>query len=370
MMKINKPKSLYIHIPFCSSICDYCDFTKLQYFSFLATPYIFALIKEIESFKISHQLETIYIGGGTPSVLSLKELETLLSYLDKYSENCIEFTIEVNPESIDEEKLLLFKMHHVNRISMGVESTNDDILKAINRKHNFKMVKEKVDLIRRCGFSNLALDLILGLPNSSKNMLINDIKNIISLNPETISLYSLSVHENTKFYLDNIKEMDDDVIRGMYDLANEILINNDYIHYEISCWAKENKVSKHNLAYWINKQYYGAGLGASGYVNNIRYKNIKNIIKYNQLENIVYEKEKLTLKDEKIYEIYLNLRTYYGLDLSLYKDKFNEDLLKTKEKEINDFIAKKLLYLDSKNNILKATYEGMMTLDNIVLYLI
>ncbi len=366
----NKPESLYIHIPFCASICDYCDFTKLQYFSIFADKYIPALIDEIESFNINHKLKTIYIGGGTPSVFSYEQLETLLSYLDKYSLNIEEFTIEVNPESIDIEKLKLFKKHNVNRISMGVESTHDHILKKIGRVHTFKDVQEKVKLIREAGFNNLALDLILGLPNVSETLLKEDIKNIVSLNPETISLYSLTVHENTKFYLDGVKEKDEDIIRDMYDMCNDILSKDNYIHYEVSCWAKENKVSKHNLAYWTNKQYYGAGLGASGYVNQYRYKNIKNLIKYFDASSKVEVKEEVSLKDNKIYEIYLNLRTYFGLDLSIYQDKFKEDLMVTKKEEINDFIFKGLLIFDKKTNTLKTTYDGLMTLDNIVVSLI
>ena len=164
--------------------------------------------------------------------------------------------------------------------------------------------------------------------------------------------------------------MEDDVIREMYDISNNILTSNEYIHYEVSCWAKKDKVSKHNLAYWTNEHYFGAGLGASGYVNKYRYKNIKNILKYNESLNKIEETELVNGKDDKLYEIYLNLRTYFGLDLNKFKSKFNEDLLKSKKVEIEHLIEQNLLLLDEENNILKATYDGMMTLDSIVLSLI
>ena len=371
MKKMNNlPKSLYIHIPFCSSMCDYCDFTKLQYFSFLADSYITSLIKEIKSYDIPKDLKTIYIGGGTPSVLSLEQLERILSTVDEYSKKVEEFTIEVNPESIDIDKLKLFKKHRVNRISMGVESTNDQILNSINRKHTFDDVKKAVFLIRNEGFTNLSLDLILGLPNVTDSLLENDIKNIISLNPDNVSCYSLTVHENTKFYIKGIKAPEDDTLRNMYDLVHYHLSKNGYEHYEISSWGKNKKYGKHNFTYWRNERYFGVGLGASGYVNNIRYKNTRNLNKYNKMENIIDEKEVVAKKDEIIYEIMLRLRTFEGIDLAQFEQKFGFNLYQNKEKIIQKLIKNGLLLLDEEKKILVATYEGMMVLDQIILDII
>lgn len=368
-MKTNKPKSLYIHIPFCSNICDYCDFTKLQYFSFLADSYIESLIKEIESYQINHKLETIYIGGGTPSVLNCYQLEKLLSSLDYLAIDVKEFTIEVNPESITEEKLILFKKHHVNRISMGVESTNDLILSAIGRKHTFKDVEKAVELIRKTSFDNLSLDLILGLPNVTNFLLEKDLESIVSLKPDNISCYSLTVHENTKFYLKGIQAPSDDFLRELYDIANSYLTKHGYNHYEISSWAKNNKVGLHNFTYWRNEEYYGVGLGASGYINNIRYRNTKNLNKYNK-GNYIDEQEVVTEKDRIIYEVMLKLRTTEGINLDNFKDKFGFDLLKNKSAIIEKHIENGYLILDENRTRMMPTYEGMMILDQIILDII
>ena len=218
MKKIN---SLYIHIPFCESICDYCDFTKLQYFHNFAINYIKVLKQEIASKNINYKLKTIFIGGGTPTSLEDDLFEDLLSYLSTFVDNQTEFSIEANPESLTISKLKLMKKYGVNRISIGVESTDDKILKSINRKHSFSDVKSAIKNARELGFDNINLDLILGLPNVTFNLLNKDIENILSLNPDHISCYGLTVHEHTVFYLNGIKPPKDDTLRKMYDLVNE-----------------------------------------------------------------------------------------------------------------------------------------------------
>ena len=362
---MNKPASLYIHIPFCNSICDYCDFTKLQYFTIFSKPYLKALKEELKSYNIG-ELKTIYIGGGTPTCLPDDEFKELLDIIKPYSNDVIEYTVECNPESLSENKLILMKEYGVNRLSIGVESTNDQILKSINRKHTFNDVINAVSKARKHGFDNISLDLILGLPNVSKNMLKKDIENLIALNVDHISCYSLTVHPNTVFYINGIEPLPGDLERELYDLVNEKLKQSGFVHYEISSWSK-GKESLHNLTYWRNQEYYGCGLGASGYVNGIRYKNVTNIHSYLK-NNYVKEKEEVSYKDCLEYEIMLNLRTRHGLDLELLKDKYGYDLLSNKKEEINDLIEQKLLY--KKSNFLVATYDGMMILDQIILKLI
>ena len=362
---MNKPASLYIHIPFCNSICDYCDFTKLQYFTIFSKPYLKALKEELKSYNIG-ELKTIYIGGGTPTCLPDDEFKELLDIIKPYSNDAIEYTVECNPESLSENKLILMKEYGVNRLSIGVESTNDQILKSINRNHTFNDVINAVSEARKFGFDNISLDLILGLPNVSKNMLKKDIENLIALNVDHISCYSLTVHPNTVFYINGIEPLPGDLERELYDLVNEKLKQSGFVHYEISSWSK-GKESLHNLTYWRNQEYYGCGLGASGYVNGIRYKNVTNIHSYLK-NNYVKEKEEVSYKDCLEYEIMLNLRTRHGLDLELLKDKYGYDLLSNKKEEINDLIEQKLLY--KKSNFLVATYDGMMILDQIILKLI
>lgn len=357
-MKTNKVNSLYIHIPFCESICDYCDFAKLQYFHSLADKYLVALKKELDERVDNKELKTIYIGGGTPTSLDDKQFEALLKMVEPYSKKVEEYTVEANPESLSLSKIKLLKKYGVNRLSIGVESTNDEILKSINRKHTFSDVKTVVELARANGIDNINLDLIIGLPNVGEKMLEKDIENILSLNPDHISCYSLTVHEHTVFYINGIEEPSEGLAYESYRKINEILLNAGFEHYEVSNWAKPGKKSKHNLTYWNNEEYYGIGLAASGYIGNIRYKNTTNFNNYISFRNDL-EEEVVSDKDKVEYEIMLKLRTMYGLDCS------NLNLDKN---VIKEYV--KGGYLVYSDNHLSATFDGMMILDKIVLDLL
>lgn len=366
-MKTNNPLSLYVHIPFCHNICGYCDFTKLIYNKKLADEYLLSLKKELCSLEIKHQLKTVYVGGGTPSSLEDEQFSFLLRMLRVHLAKDYEFTVECNPESLTKRKLEIMKECGVNRLSIGVESTDDNILKAIGRQHTFKMVKDVVREAKEMGMRNISLDLIIGLPHVSKEMLRKDIENLISLDVEHISCYSLTVHPNTKFYLDGIEEQDSSLAREYYDIVNEILENNGFIHYEVSNWSKPSFESTHNLVYWRDEEYYAIGLGASSYVHPYRRKNTMNMAKYLK-GDYVSEEELVTEKDNKVYFIMLNLRTIHGLDLKKYQNLFNEDLLEAKQKEIEELISSGLI--KHENHLLIPTYEGMMLLDQVILKLI
>ena len=367
MKKTNKVNALYVHIPFCQHICHYCDFPKLQYFRLFAEKYIDSLIKEIEQVVTNKNLETIYIGGGTPTSLDDDLFEKLLSFLFNYAKKVKEYTIEANPESLSEYKIKLLKKYGVNRVSIGVESTNDKALEEIGRKHTFEDVKKVVKLLKQNGLDNINFDLILGLPNVTDEMVKKDINNILILKPKHISSYSLTVHEHTMFYLNGQKEPSDDFSRSLYDLVHTLLLLHGYEHYEISNFALPGYRSKHNLVYWRNEQYFGCGLGAAGYIDNIRYKNTTNLSNYLKGEYIE-EKEELTDRDIEIYQVMLNLRTSEGLDLETYKILFNKDLYQEKKKEIDELLEQKYLYIHQ--NHLIPTYSGMMILDQIILKLI
>ena len=364
-MKINKVEALYIHIPFCEHLCDYCDFPKLQYFTKFAKEYLLALSNEIKYRKVQGDFKTIYIGGGTPTSLTDEEFKELLEMIKPFSKKVKEYTIEANPESLTINKLKLMKEYGVNRISIGVESTSDQVLSSINRHHTFKDVKNAVNNAKKVGIDNLNVDLIIGLPHVSFNMLKEDIDNLLSLDVKHISTYSLTVHKNTVFFLKGIKEEKEDISRDKYDYIHETLTKNGFNHYEVSNFAKNGFESKHNMVYWMNEHYFGLGLGASGYLDNIRYTNTRNFSKYisNEFEE---EKEIVTIKDLKTYELMLKLRTNIGIDLKSYKDKFNEDLLLSSG--INKQIKAQNLYI--KNNHLIPTYNGMMLLDNILMDII
>ena len=354
---MNKAKSLYIHIPFCNKICDYCDFTKLQYFRNFAIDYLQALKDELASYKIIN-LKTIYVGGGTPTALEDDLFEKILKIIDQYSSGVEEYTFEANPESLTLNKIIMLKEHGVNRVSIGVQTTNDKILKAVNREHTFEQVEAAVENLKENGINNINIDLILGLPHASKKILKEDLKNVLSLGVKHVSCYGLTVNPHTVFFNKGFKEPESDVLREYYDIAEELLIKDDFVHYEISNWAKPGYESQHNLTYWRNEQYYGCGLGASGYIKDIRYKNTVNLSQYLK-RAFIADKENVSDKDKTTYQIMLNLRTNEGLDVNF---------IKGKESVVNELIKQGLII--SNNSKIVPTYEGMMVLDQIVLSLI
>ena len=364
---MNKPASLYIHIPFCEHICSYCDFPKLQYFSTFSNIYLKRLKEELDSYHINHPLKTIYVGGGTPSALPLDELRILLEMIKPYSKDVKEYTFEANPESLSLDKIKLLKSFGVNRISLGVESTQEKYLKLMNRHHSFFDVRKVINDLIDEGISNINVDLILGLPNMKISDLKADLDNIITLPIKHISCYSLTVSPYTAFYINGLTPQEDDLMREYYDFVHYYLLDKGFIHYEVSNWAKEGYMSEHNLTYWKNEQYYGVGLGASGYIGNIRYTNTRSINKYNN-GDLDRNEEVVDIASLKTYILMTNLRTILGLDLAIYRTLFNEDLLVIKGKEIAELIGNKLIEIN--NHKIIPTYHGMMVLDQIILALL
>ena len=354
---MNKIHSLYIHIPFCNKICDYCDFTKLQYFRKFAVDYLDALKDELDSYNIK-DLKTIYVGGGTPTALEDDLFLKLLQIIDPYREGVKEYTFEANPESLSLEKIKMLKEHGVNRVSLGVQTTNDKILKAVNRDHTFEQVKTAIKNLKEQGIDNINVDLILGLPHTSKKILENDIKNVLSLDVKHISCYGLTVNPHTALFNRGFKEPSGDTLRQYYDIVESILKENGFIHYEVSNWSKPGYESEHNLTYWRNEQYYGVGLGASSYIGETRYKDTINLSQY-LARAFINEQEKVSSKDKITYQIMLNLRTIEGLDMKYVEGK---------EKVVDELIKEGLIV--KKQNRLVPTYEGMMILDQIILKLL
>jgi oxygen-independent coproporphyrinogen-3 oxidase len=272
--------SIYIHIPFCKKICNYCDFCKIYYDENTAEKYLESLKKEIESYSINGTYKTIYIGGGTPSSLSITLLEKLFSYLKNIKlVDDYEFTFECNIDDITEEKLRLLKDNRVNRLSIGVETINRDLQKFINRLHTKEEITNKITISKKY-FSNINIDLIYAIPGETLEILKEDLDFITNFNINHISLYSLIIEEHTKLYIDNVKPIDDNLDYEMYYYIINYLKEKGYKHYEVSNFAKEGYQSIHNLTYWNNNKYYGLGLGASGYINNTRYNNTRSITKY------------------------------------------------------------------------------------------
>ena len=272
--------SVYIHIPFCNSICSYCDFCKLLYNENIVDKYLDSLEKEIKDNYKNEIINTLYIGGGTPSSLNIKELNKLFDIIKIFKINKkYEFTIEMNLSDINEEKLKLFKENGVNRISIGVESVNPKYFEFLNRKSNKNEVISKIELVKKY-FNNFNIDLMYAFPNEEIKEVIDDLSFIISMNPTHISIYSLIIEEHTKIFIDKITPIDEELESKMYYNIIKELKKNGYNHYEISNFAKEGFESVHNQVYWNNEHYYGFGLGASGYISNIRYTNTRSINKY------------------------------------------------------------------------------------------
>lgn len=318
-------KHCYIHIPFCKKICSYCDFCKMYYKEEIVDEYLDALEQEIKSIYQNEELDTIYIGGGTPSSLTTKQLKRLFSILSiiKKSKNA-EYTIEGNIESTTEEKLLLYKKNGINRLSFGIESINQNNLEYLERSFSKEQTEKVIQTARRLGFKNINLDLIYAIPRENIEILTEDINYVLSLEPEHISTYSLMIEEHTKLKIKNEKNIEEDLDEEMYQVICKTLKENDYIHYEISNFCKEGFQSNHNLCYWNNKEYYGFGLGASSYQNDKRIMNTRSLNDYKRKK---YQKEIeiVSLKDKIEYQILLNLRTKEGINLSLFKKQYKKE---------------------------------------------
>ena len=338
-------KSMYIHIPFCTSICSYCDFCKFFYNSELADKYIDSLIKEIKDNYKGEALDTIYIGGGTPSSLTINQLDKLLSFIKTNikTSNELEYTIECNVMDITKDKLELFKKYNINRLSIGIESFNEKVLSFLERNYTKKDIIERVNLAKEY-FTNINIDLIYAVPNETIDILKEDIDSFINLDIPHISCYSLIIEDHTKLSIKETEYIDQDLDYDMYKLIESTLEEKGYSHYEVSNYSKDGYESKHNLCYWMNHKYYGFGLGASGYIDNYRYTNTKNINKYLN-GNYISEKEIVTKEIDASNYAILGLRTKYGVNKKEFKDKIGtsfEDYFDTSDLSSNE----KTYYLD------------------------
>ena len=319
-------ESVYIHIPFCKSICSYCDFCKILYNSKDANRYLIALETEVKEYYLNETMKTIYIGGGTPSALNLNELNHLFNIIRLFNKtrNC-EITFECNPDDITEELIIVLKNNGVSRISIGIESFNHEKLKFMERKSNFEDLKEKIEIIRNNGINNINLDLMYGIPNEKMEVLKKDVKMILKLNPEHISTYSLIIENNTIAKIKGNTNINEDLELEMYNYIIKKLKSKGFIHYEISNFSKPGYESIHNLTYWNNKEYYGFGLGASGYINGFRYENTKNINHYCE-EKYRFNECLLSKQEIMEHEIMLGLRKINGINLQEFFDKYNVNI--------------------------------------------
>lgn len=354
--------SCYIHIPFCDSICTYCDFCKRYSNPKIVNKYLDELKKEVIDNYRGERLKTIYIGGGTPSSLDTTQLKKLLNIVKLLNiDDDYEFTFECNPESVTSEKITLLKEYGVNRISIGVESTNDNLLKYLGRNHTFEMVKEKIKLIKKIGINNISVDLIYALPSETISDLQNDLNNILALDVNHISTYSLEIHSHTVLGINKTKNIPEEIDSDMYNFICKYLKEHGYNHYEISNFCKDDTYSHHNMVYWKNEEYYGFGLGASGYVNSIRYDNTRSMYKYCNNEKRL-NSETISKKDKISYELILGFRLINGINKLDFKKKYGLELVDQYNIKV---LLKEGLLVDDGLNV-KVSYDKIY-IENIIL---
>jgi oxygen-independent coproporphyrinogen-3 oxidase len=317
-------KAVYIHIPFCEHICSYCDFCKFLYNEKWVYAYLKALEFEIKDRYMDDEISTIYIGGGTPSCLRISEIKKLMEIISIFKiPNLEEFTFECNIADITPELLSVLRDYGVTRLSIGIESFNRQKLEFMERHADFKNAQSKIKLCHDYGFENINLDLIYAIPNESLKVLKKDIDLLLKLKPTHISTYSLEINEHTKLAIDDAKYISDELDYNMFCLIEKKL--SFMHHYEISNFALPGYESKHNLVYWNNLEYYGFGLGASGYIDEFRYTNTKNLKKY-LLGEYVAEKEFVTKTAKMDYEVMLGLRKLDGININDFKNKYGLDI--------------------------------------------
>ena len=330
---------LYIHIPFCNSICSYCDFTKRLGNNNLYSEYMDKLIEEIDAYKnYLDKVDTVFIGGGTPNVIPLELLEKLFIKIAPALNHSIESTIELNPELITDDLCKLLYKYKFNRISIGVETINDNSIKLLNRHHTKNDIIQAFNLLRNNNLTNINCDLIFGIPYTTINDVKNDLEFILSLKPTHISYYDLIIENKTilkhKIDIGEIEVLDEDLEADMYDYINEKLEDNNYHHYEISNYAKDGFESMHNMIYWNVDNYIGVGMGASGYLNDIRYDNNTNINAY--FKAFTKNTSKISIEMKKKEFMMLGLRLVDGISTTRYKNLFNSD-------PFSDFDLEKLI---------------------------
>ncbi|MBO5414474.1 MAG: radical SAM family heme chaperone HemW [Bacilli bacterium] len=343
---------VYIHIPFCKTICSYCDFCKMFYNQKWSSSYLDSLEKEIDSLYQGEEVSTIYIGGGTPNCLSYNELERLFKIINKFKKNKnIEYTIECNVELLNRAQIKLFKEYGINRVSIGVQTFNPKFLKLLNRHHTKEDVFNKINMLKEEGITNINVDFIYALPGQTLEDLDSDIRLFKELNIPHISTYSLIIEKHTLLNNMNIKNIDEDLDFAMYNLICSRL--NLYKHYETSNFAKPGYESKHNLSYWENLNYYGFGLGASGYLKNIRYENTHSLTKYLN-GNYLEDKEELTKNETIENEFILGLRKINGININKFYKKYNIDIMSIDV--VNELLKEGKLVNDGMNIKLSKDY--------------
>ncbi len=368
---LTKSTSAYVHIPFCTQICYYCDFSKVFIKNQPVDDYLQALIHEFESYDIE-QLRTLYIGGGTPTSITAQQLDYLLTNLTKHLDLSVleEFTIEANPGDLTDDKIEVLKKSAVNRVSLGVQTFNDKQLKRIGRSHNESQIYSTIDHLKTAGFDNISIDLIYALPGQTMEDVKENVAKAIALDIPHLSLYSLILEHHTVFMNKmrrgklNLPQEDLEVEMFEYIIAE--LEANGFEHYEISNFTKPGFESRHNLMYWDNAEYYGVGAGASGYLNGVRYRNrgpIQHYLKAVSEGNARLSEEVLTKDEMMEEELFLGLRKKSGVSIAKFEEKFGVSFEEHYGQIVTELCQQGLLVSDDK--VVRMTKKGLFLGDTV-----
>ncbi|WP_261150396.1 radical SAM family heme chaperone HemW [Streptococcus mitis] len=366
-----KPTSAYVHIPFCTQICYYCDFSKVFIKNQPVDSYLEHLLEEFQSYDIQ-KLRTLYIGGGTPTALSASQLEVLLNGLTKNLDLSAleELTIEANPGDLDADKIAVLKNSAVNRVSLGVQTFDDKMLKKIGRSHLEKDIYENIDRLKLAGFDNISIDLIYALPGQTMEQVKDNVAKAIGLDIPHMSLYSL-ILENHTVFMNRMRRgklplPKEELEAEMFEYIIAELEKSGFEHYEISNFSKPGFESRHNLMYWDNAEYYGIGAGASGYVNGVRYKNhgpIRHYLTAVEEGNARITEEHLIQKEQMEEEMFLGLRKKSGVSMTRFEEKFGRSFDGLYGEIVRDLVQQGLMQLDGDR--VRMTKRGLFLGDTV-----
>ena len=366
-----KPTSAYVHIPFCTQICYYCDFSKVFIKNQPVDSYLEHLLEEFQSYDIQ-KLRTLYIGGGTPTALSASQLEVLLKGLTKNLDLSVleELTIEANPGDLDADKIAVLKNSAVNRVSLGVQTFDDKMLKKIGRSHLEKDIYENIDRLKLADFDNISIDLIYALPGQTMDQVKENVAKAIGLDIPHMSLYSL-ILENHTVFMNRMRRgklplPKEELEAEMFEYIIAELERAGFEHYEISNFSKTGFESRHNLMYWDNAEYYGIGAGASGYVNGIRYKNhgpIRHYLSAVEEGNARITEEHLSQKEQMEEEMFLGLRKKSGVSMVRFEEKFGRSFDGLYGEIVRDLVQQGLMQIDG--NRVRMTKRGLFLGDTV-----
>ena len=366
-----KPSSAYVHIPFCTQICYYCDFSKVFIKNQPVDAYLEHLIQETRSYEIG-KLRTLYIGGGTPTALSAQQLAYLLSELHKVMDlsEVEEFTIEANPGDLDPDKIAVLKDSQVNRVSLGVQTFDNKMLKKIGRSHQEQDIYDNIRHLKQAGFNNISIDLIYALPGQTMDQVKENVAKAIDLDIPHMSLYSL-ILENHTVFMNRMRRgklplPKEELEAEMFEYIIEELEKAGFEHYEISNFSKPGFESRHNLVYWDNAEYYGLGAGASGYVDGIRYKNhgpIRHYLEAVEAGKARITEEHLTLEEKMEEELFLGLRKKTGVSKARFEEKFGVSFDQRYGQVVASLTEQGLLVPDDKQ--VRMTKRGLFLGDTV-----